>query len=44
MSAQEAFKEAVILAGEARLDVGGVSEAEKAFKQWEAATENIKKA
>jgi hypothetical protein len=42
MSAQEAFKEAVILAGEARLDVGGVSEAEQAFKQWEASTENIK--
>src|SRR5690606_2445834 len=37
MSAQEAFKEAVILAGEARLDAGGVSESEKAFKQFEAA-------
>lgn len=42
MSAQEAFKEAVILAGEARLDVGGVSDAEKAFKQWEAAIANVR--
>jgi hypothetical protein len=42
MSASEAFKEAVILAGEARLDVGGVSETEKAFKQLEAAIENSK--
>lgn len=42
MSAQEAFKEAVILAGEARLDVGGVSEAEQAFKQFEAAIANTR--
>jgi hypothetical protein len=42
MSAQEAFKEAVILAGEARLDVGGVSESEKSFKQLEAAIANTK--
>ena len=42
MSAQEAFKEAVILAGEARLDVGGVSDTEKAFKQLEAAIANSK--
>lgn len=42
MSAQEAFKEAVILAGEARLDVGGVSESEKAFKQLEAAIANTR--
>jgi hypothetical protein len=40
MSAQAAFKEAVILAGEARLDVGGVGATEKAFKQLEAAIAN----
>jgi hypothetical protein len=42
MSASEAFKEAVILAGEARLDIGQVSETEKAFKQLEAAIANSK--
>mgnify|MGYP001224245741 CR=1 FL=1 len=42
MSAEQAFKEAVILAGEARLDVGGVSESEKSFKQLEAAIANTK--
>lgn len=42
MSAQEAFKEAVILAGEARLDVGGVSETEQQFKQLEAAIANVR--
>ena len=40
MSAQEAFKEAVILAGEAKLDIGGVSDSEVAFKQLEAAIAN----
>jgi hypothetical protein len=44
MSAAAAFKEAVIQAGEARLDVGGVSEAEQAFKQAEAAVTNFKNA
>jgi len=38
----EAFKEAVIQAGEARLDVGGVSESEQAFKQATAAVTNFK--
>lgn len=42
MSAQQAFKEAVILAGEARLDVGGVSEQEKAFKKLETAIANTR--
>ena len=42
MSASEAFKEAVILAGEARLDVGGVSEAEQTYKQFEATITNSK--
>lgn len=42
MSAQEAFKEAVILAGEARLDVGGVSESEQAFKRLDAAITNTR--
>lgn len=42
MSAADAFKEAVILAGEARLDVGGVSEQEKAFKQLETAIANTR--
>jgi hypothetical protein len=42
MSATEAFKEAVILAGESRLNVGGVSETEKAFKQAEVAITNYK--
>lgn len=37
-----AFKEAVIQAGEARLDVGGVSEAEQSFKQFETAIANAK--
>jgi hypothetical protein len=44
MSSAAAFKEAVIQAGEARLDVGGVSEAEQAFKQAEAAVTNFKNA
>jgi hypothetical protein len=44
MSTAAAFKEAVIQAGEARLDVGGVSEAEQAFKQAEAAVTNFKNA
>jgi cob(I)alamin adenosyltransferase len=44
MSAAAAFKEAVIQAGEARLDVGGVSESEQAFKQAEAAVTNFKNA
>ena len=44
MSAAAAFKEAVIQAGEARLEVGGVSEAEQAFKQAEAAVTNFKNA
>jgi hypothetical protein len=44
MSTAAAFKEAVIQAGEARLDVGGVSEAEQAFKQAEAAVTNLKNA
>jgi len=42
MSTAAAFKEAVIQAGEARLDVGGVSEAEQSFKQAEAAVTNFK--
>ena len=41
MSAADAFKEAVIQAGEARLDVGGVSDAELAFKNAEAAAKNF---
>jgi hypothetical protein len=44
MSTAAAFKEAVIQAGEARLDVGGVSESEQAFKQAEAAVVNFKNA
>ena len=44
MSTAAAFKEAVIQAGEARLDVGGVSKTEQAFKQAEAAAANFKKA
>ena len=44
ISEVEAFKEAVILAGEARLDVGGVSDAEASFKQAEAAVTNYKNA
>ena len=44
LSAADAFKEAVIQAGEAKLDVGGVSEAEQSFKQAEAAVTNYKKA
>jgi len=44
LSTAAAFKEAVIQAGEARLDVGGVSEAEQAFKQAEAAVTNYKDA
>lgn len=43
-SAADAFKEAVIQAGEAKLDVGGVSEAEQSFKQAEAAVANFKNA
>jgi hypothetical protein len=43
-STAEAFKEAVILAGEARLDVGGVSEAEAAFKRFEASITDTKNA
>jgi hypothetical protein len=42
MSTAAAFKEAVIQAGEARLDVGGVSDAEAAFKRAEAAATNFK--
>ena len=42
MSTAAAFKEAVIQAGEARLDVGGVSETEQALKQAEAAMTNFK--
>lgn len=41
-STAAAFKEAVILAGEARLEVGGVSEAEQSFKKAEAAVKNYK--
>jgi len=44
MSTAAAFKEAVIQAGEARLDVGGVSETEQAFKQAETAVTNLKTA
>jgi hypothetical protein len=44
MSTAAAFKEAVIQAGEARLDIGGVSESEQAFKQAEAAVTNFKNA
>jgi hypothetical protein len=44
MSTAAAFKEAVIQAGEARLDIGGVSESEQAFKQAEAAVVNFKNA
>ena len=44
MSTAAAFKEAVIQAGEARLEVGGVSETEQAFKQAEAAVTNFKNA
>ena len=44
MSAKDAWAEAIIQAGEARLDVGGVSEAEQAFKQAEAAVVNFKNA
>lgn len=40
MSAQDAFKEAVIQAGESRLDIGGVSEVEASFKRLEAAVAN----
>jgi hypothetical protein len=42
MSAKDAWAEAIIQAGEARLDVGGVSEAEQAFKKAEAAATNFK--
>ena len=42
MSTAAAFKEAVIQAGEARLEVGGVSEAEQSFKQAETAVANFK--
>lgn len=44
MSTAAAFKEAVIQAGEARLDVGGVSDAEAAFKRAETAVANFKNA
>ena len=44
MSTAAAYKEAVIQAGEARLEVGGVSEAEQAFKQAETAVTNYKNA
>lgn len=44
MSTAAAFKEAVIQAGEARLDVGGVSDAEASFKKAEAAVTNYKNA
>lgn len=40
MSAQDAWKEAVIQAGEARLDVMGLSQAELAIKQLETAVKN----
>jgi hypothetical protein len=39
-----AFKEAIIQAGEARLEVVGLSESEQAFKQAEAAVTNFKNA
>ncbi len=42
MSTAAAFKEAVIQAGEARLDVGGVSEAEESLKKATAAVTNFK--
>jgi len=42
MSASEAFKEAVIQAGEARLEIGGVSETEQSMKQAAAAVTNFK--
>jgi len=44
LSTAEAFKEAVIQAGEARLGVQGVSESEQSFKQAEAAVINYKNA
>lgn len=42
LSAQAAFKEAVIQAGETRLGVAGLSEAEQSFKMAEAAARNYK--
>ena len=44
LSTAAAFKEAVIQAGEARLEVGGVSDAEQSFKRAEAAVTNYKNA
>ena len=44
LSTAEAFKEAVIQAGEAKLDIGGVSEAEQSLKQATAAVTNFKNA
>jgi len=44
LSTAAAFKEAVIQAGEARLEVGGVSDAEQSFKRAEAAVTNFKTA
>ena len=44
LSTAAAFKEAVIQAGEARLEVGGVSDAEQSFKRAEAAVTNFKNA
>lgn len=44
MTEAQAFKEAVIQAGEARLEVGGVSETEEAFKKAESAATNFKNA
>lgn len=41
-STAAAFKEAVIIAGEARLNVGGVSDTEKAFLQAEAAVKSFR--
>ncbi len=42
LSTAEAFKEAVIQAGEAKLDIGSVSEAEESLKQATAAMEQLK--
>jgi hypothetical protein len=44
MTAKEAWAEAIIQAGEARLEVVGLSESEQAFKQAEAAVVNFKNA
>jgi hypothetical protein len=44
MTAKQAWAEAIIQAGEARLEVVGLSESEQAFKQAEAAVTNFKNA